>query len=88
MAKTLKCNRCNNKYRIYAVAEDKPKKDKKKDKKKKCKHIAYKLYSEDTNLRFYTIQKTVGKIVNNFDYDKKGRVVCDCPKCHQLMVAV
>ena len=78
MAKTLKCKRCKNKYRIYAVS----------NKEKNCKHYAYELYSENDNLRFYTIQKTVGKITNSFDYDKKGRVICNCPKCHQLMVAV
>jgi hypothetical protein len=76
MAKTLKCNRCKNKYRMYAVAGE------------GCKHNTYELYSEDSNLRFYTIQKTVGRKIGRMDYDKKGRVICDCPKCHQLMVAV
>ena len=80
MARTLKCNRCKNKYRMYAVANE--------ENGKKCKHFAYKLYSENENLRFYVIQKTVGKIVNKIEYDKKGRVICNCPKCHQLMAAV
>lgn len=76
MARTLKCNRCKNKYRMYAVALD------------GCKHWTYELYPENKNLRFYTIQKTVGQWIGKMEYDKKGRVICDCPRCHQLMVAV
>ena len=76
MKRTLKCNNCKIKYRMYAVASD------------SCKHYTYELYPENKNLRFYTIQKSVGQKINRMDYDKKGRVICDCPKCHQLMVAV
>ena len=76
MGKTLKCNNCKIKFRMYAVSSD------------TCKHETYELYPENKNLRFYTIQKTVGKRIGRMDYDKKGRVICDCPKCHKLMVAV
>ena len=80
MAKTLKCNKCKDKYRAYPVYKfiDGI----------KIRHYSYVLYKENGNLKFYEVQRSVGRETTDIDYDKKGKVVCGCPKCHQLMVAV
>lgn len=82
MGNTLKCITCKLKYRIF------PRALKNDEGKTLVKHGSYELYSENRNLKFWQIQKEVGKTANGVDFDKKGRTVCTCPKCHKMMVAV
>ena len=80
-ATILKCIRCNDKYRIYPVE--------KKVNGVRIKHHSYKLYKEAKRKSFWWEQLNYKGIdAEGIDYDQKGKVVCDCPKCKRLMLAV
>ena len=81
MGNTLKCFTCKIKYRIFPKALIK-------DGKVAVKHNSYELYNENRNLKFWQIQKETGTAAKDVDFDKKGRTVCTCPKCHKMMAAV
>lgn len=81
MAKILKCNRCNQKYRLYAVDRY--------VNGVKIKHYAYRLYKENQYRNIYKkVQIVDGIDAKNVDYDNKGKVICDCPKCGNTMFVV
>lgn len=80
-ATILKCTKCKEKYRIYPVE--------KVINGVKIKHHSYKLYKEVKRKSFWWDQLNFKGIdAKGIDYDKRGKVTCDCPKCSQLMIAV
>lgn len=85
MNKTLKCNRCNIKYIIYPVSGYITLNNKK----VLVKHYNFVLCQIKKNLLKYEFVKANGGTqAEGINYDDKGRVICNCPKCNKQMIAV